>query len=80
MGIIIFYIFGYIYRTRPTYASITPPSTPADLGLNYLAILDTAIDIAMGMCYLHDRQIIHSDLKVGSRDCGALIRLGELVR
>lgn len=38
---------------------------PTDLGLNYLAILETATDIAMGMCYLHDRQIIHSDLKVG---------------
>jgi serine/threonine protein kinase len=33
-------------------------------GLNYLAILDTAIDIAKGMSHLHDHHVIHSDLKV----------------
>lgn len=34
-------------------------------GMNYLAILETALDIAKGMCHLHDHQVIHSDLKVG---------------
>ncbi|GAX79342.1 hypothetical protein CEUSTIGMA_g6784.t1 [Chlamydomonas eustigma] len=31
--------------------------------MNYEAILDTAIDIARGMAHLHQRNIVHSDLK-----------------
>jgi serine/threonine protein kinase len=32
--------------------------------VNYLAVLDTAIDIAQGMAHLHSLNILHSDLKV----------------
>ena len=32
--------------------------------VNYSAVLDTAIDIAKGMCHLHSLNIIHGDLKV----------------
>ncbi len=32
--------------------------------INYLAILDTAADIACGMAHLHASNILHSDLKV----------------
>lgn len=35
-----------------------------DEGLNYVAILETAIDVAQGMFHLHIHNIIHADLKV----------------
>jgi hypothetical protein len=35
------------------------------IGVNFLAILETALDIARGMMQLHALDLVHSDLKVG---------------
>ena len=32
-------------------------------GLNYAAILDTALDVAKAMCHLHASNVLHGDLK-----------------
>jgi serine/threonine protein kinase len=39
-------------------------SLPGTDCINYLAVLDTAADVARGMVYLHKMDIVHSDLKV----------------
>ncbi len=43
---------------------------PARPQVDYLAVLDTAADIAKGMLQLHALNVLHSDLKVGA-DSGA---------
>ncbi len=35
-------------------------------GLNYQAILDTALDVAKAMTHLHAMNVLHGDLKVRS--------------
>ena len=39
-------------------------------GVNYRAVLETALDIARGMMQLHALNLVHSDLKVWSQECG----------
>jgi serine/threonine protein kinase len=34
-------------------------------GINYPAVLDTAMEIATAVAHLHYRNVLHSDLKVG---------------
>lgn len=33
-------------------------------GINYPAVLDTAVEIATAIAHLHHRNVLHSDLKV----------------
>ena len=40
----------------------------SDDGLNYVAILETAIDVARGMLHLHSHNVIHADLKVWMKE------------
>ena len=51
--------------------SIHQPVHHAGTGLNYAAILDTALDIAKAMLHLHAADILHGDLKVGAVQCMA---------
>jgi serine/threonine protein kinase len=44
-------------------------------GLNYPAILDTALDVARAMAHLHGLNVLHGDLKVGGQ-AGSGHRLG----
>jgi serine/threonine protein kinase len=37
--------------------------TKADGGINYPAVLDTAIEIATAVAHLHHKNVLHSDLK-----------------
>jgi serine/threonine protein kinase len=39
------------------------PCFPADAGINYRAILDTALDVAKAMLHLHSLNVLHADLK-----------------
>jgi hypothetical protein len=42
---------------------MVPAAAAADTGgLNYLAILDTAADVAKAMLHLHSVNVLHSDL------------------
>ena len=50
-----------------------PPQ--ADSGLNYIAILETAADVAKGMLHLHNHQVIHADLKVSKRMQLVMVRV-----
>jgi hypothetical protein len=49
-----------------------------DGGVNYPAVLDTAVEIVTAVLHLHQRNVLHSDLKVGaasnalSLECGLL--------
>lgn len=43
--------------------SVSPSPHPCSTGLNYRAILDTALDVAKAMCHLHAMNVLHSDLK-----------------
>lgn len=38
------------------------PPCPAGGGVNYLAVLDTAADVAKAMLHLHSLNVLHSDL------------------
>jgi hypothetical protein len=53
------YIDVYIMICVNGIASLCP-----ELGLNYLAMLDVAIDVAKGMEHLHSLSTLHTDLKV----------------
>jgi serine/threonine protein kinase len=37
-----------------------------DGGVNYPAVLDTAVEIVTAVLHLHQRNVLHSDLKVGN--------------
>jgi serine/threonine protein kinase len=37
-----------------------------DGGVNYPAVLDTAVEIVRAVLHLHQRNVLHSDLKVGN--------------
>jgi serine/threonine protein kinase len=39
------------------------PCSLADAGINYRAILDTALDVAKAMLHLHSLNVLHADLK-----------------
>jgi hypothetical protein len=46
-----------------TAAAVAVTPCPTDNGgINYLAILDTAADVAKAMLHLHSLNVLHSDL------------------
>lgn len=46
----------------------------ADGSINYPAVLDTALEIAAAVAHLHNRNVLHSDLKVGACLCGFFLQ------
>jgi serine/threonine protein kinase len=42
-----------------------------DGGVNYPAVLDTAVELVTAVLHMHQRNVLHSDLKVGGDWCSA---------